>query len=57
MKQTLYQVQVLQQGKPTPVGPRMLKPMAEKFADTITAQIKKGAEKHWREPIVVPVTP
>jgi len=54
MRQTLYQVWVLDRSnRQLPVGPRMLKPSAEKFSDAIAMQIKAGKEKDWRDPIVL----
>jgi hypothetical protein len=57
-KQELWQVHVeLGTGKRIPVGPRMVKPMAEDFAVAIRAQIALGREKVWRDPQVLPARP
>ena len=49
----VYQVIVMQSGKPTPVGFRAEKSVIEEFAAAIRAQIKAGHEKTWSEPLVV----
>lgn len=54
MRQALYQVWVLDRSnRQLPVGPRVLKPAAEKFADAIAMQIRAGREKDWHDPIVL----
>lgn len=54
MRQALYQVWVLDRtNRQLPVGPRVLKPAAEKFANAIAMQIRAGREKDWHDPIVL----
>lgn len=54
-QQTLYQVTVLWNGKRIPVGPRIIKPIAETCAAEIRKQIALGREKLWSDPQVVAI--
>ena len=55
----LYQVvaTVKQTGEKIPVGPMIIKPVAEDFAATINRFIVDGKEKTWSNAVVVPMTP
>lgn len=52
----LYQVHVeLRDGKAIPVGPKMVKHMAEEFLMAINTKIVQGKEKEWANPTLLPV--
>ena len=53
MKDPLYQVHVVEKGVPKAVGPKMIRRAAEQFRDVIEAQIRKGKETMWSDPVVV----
>jgi len=46
----LYQVHVTVAGKHLPVGPRLLKDVAESFCFAIGVEISAGRELHWSNP-------
>jgi hypothetical protein len=52
-EKAVYQVLVMANGKPTPVGFRAEQSVVENFAAAIRAEIKAGREKTWSEPLVV----
>jgi hypothetical protein len=56
-KVNLYQVVVepTSGGAPHFVGPAMDQEAAGNFRDAIEAKIKAGAEKHWSNPMLIPV--
>ena len=54
-ERAVYQVYVICNGKPMPVGFKAEKSIVEDFAASIRALIKSGHEKTWSEPLVVRV--
>lgn len=56
-QEALFQVTVEnRQGRLLPVGPMVVRQVADEFRAAINTQIALGQEKMWRNPIVVPCT-